>query len=80
METILDVVEYHTEGMRRMDCSRADGYHEFACYAEAAMAADEYRAWARSATVEEYLTFRSPAADFPVASNTKLAEYWKGAR
>jgi len=80
METILDVREFHTEGMRQMDCRRADGYHEFACYAEAAMATDEYGAWARTATVEEYLTFRSPAADFPVASNTKLAEYWKGAR
>jgi len=78
METIMDVREFHTEGMRQMDCSREDGYHEFACYAEAAIAADEYRAWARAATVEEYLAFRSPAADFPVASNTKLAAYWKG--
>ena len=80
METILDVREFHTEGMRQMDCSRGDGYHEFACYAEAAIAADEYRAWANATTVEEYLTFRSHAADFPVASNTKLAEYWKRAR
>lgn len=78
LETILDVREFHTEGMRHMDCSREDGYHEFACYAEAAIAADEYRAWARAASVEEYLTHRSPAADFPVASNTKLAAYWKG--
>ena len=80
METIMDVREFHTEGMRQMDCSRADGYHEFACYAEAAIAADEYHAWAKAATVEEYLTSRSGSADFPVASNTKLAEYWKGAR
>jgi hypothetical protein len=80
METIMDVREFHTEAMRQMDCSRGDGYHEFACYAEAAMAADEYGAWARAATVEEYLTFRSAATAFPVASNTKLAEHWKGAR
>lgn len=78
METIMDVREFHTEGMRQMDCSRGDGYHEFACYAEAAISSDEYRAWARAETVEEYLTFRSPAADFPVASNTKLAAYWEG--
>ena len=80
METILDVREFHTEGMRPMDCSREDGYHEFACYAEAAIAADEYQAWARASTVDEYLTFRSSAADFPVANNKKLAEYWKGAQ
>lgn len=79
-ETVMDVREFHTEGMRSMDCSRGDGFHEFACYAEAAIAADEYRAWARAATVEEYLAFRSTAADFPVASNTKLAAYWKGAQ
>ena len=77
-ETVLDVREFHTEGMRPMDCSRPDGYHEFACYAEAAIAADEYRSWARVGSVEEYLAFRSHAADFPVASNAKLATYWKG--
>jgi hypothetical protein len=77
METIMDVREFHTEGMRPMDCSRADGYHEFACFAEAAIAAEEYLTWARVGTVEEYLAFRSTAADFPVASNTKLAAYWK---
>ncbi len=80
METILDVREFHTEDMRHMDCSREGGYHEFACHAEAAIAADEYRAWARAASVEEYLAFRSAAADFPVASHTKLAAYWKCAQ
>ncbi len=34
----------------------------------------------RAVTVEEYLAFRSTAADFPVGSNTKLAAYWKGAQ
>ncbi len=80
METVMDVREFHTEDMRQMDCSREDGYHEFACYAEAAIAADEYRAWARATAVEEYLAFRSTAADFPVASNTKLAAYWQRTR
>jgi len=77
-ETILDVREFDTESMTDRDCSRSDGYHELACYAEAAIAADEYRAWARAATVEEYLAFRSDAADFPVVSNDKLAAYWNG--
>ena len=75
-ETILDVRELDTEGLTDRDCSRSDGYHELACYAEAAITADEYRAWARSATVEDYLAFRSEAADFPILSSTKLATYW----
>jgi len=80
METIMDVREFHTDGMTPLDCSRGDGSHEFACYAEAAIAAEEYDAWARAATVEEYLAFRCSKADFPVVSNTKLAAYWEGAR
>jgi hypothetical protein len=75
-ETILDVREFDTVGMTDRDCSRSDGYHELACYAEAAIAADEYRAWAETGTVPEYLTRRSDAADFPVVSNAKLAAYW----
>jgi hypothetical protein len=77
-ETILDVREFNTEGMTVRNCSRSDGYHELACYAEAAIAADEYRAWGDSATVDDYLAFHSDAADFPVVSNTKLAAYWNG--
>jgi hypothetical protein len=76
METILDVSEFDTDGMTPRDCSRDDGSHEFACYAEAVIAAEEYRAWAKATTVDEYLVFRSDAADFPVVSNTKLAAYW----
>ncbi len=75
-ETILDVREFHTEGMRPMDCSRDGGYHEFACYAEAAIAAEEYRAWADAPSVEAYLASSSEIADFPIVSNTKLADYW----
>lgn len=75
-ETILDVREFHTDGMRPMDCSREGGYHEFACYAEAAIAAEEYRAWAGAASVETYLACHAESADFPVSNNTKLATHW----
>ena len=75
-ETILDVREFDTAGMTDRDCSRSGGYHELACYAEAAIAADEYRAWAGAGSVSEYLAFRSDAADFPVVNNGKLAAYW----
>lgn len=77
-ETILDVREFDTDGMTDRDCARSDGYHELACYAEAAIAADEYRAWAEAGSVDEYLAARSEAADFPVVSHTKLAAYWTG--
>ncbi len=77
-ETILDVREFDTEGLTDRDCSRSGGYHELACYAEAAIAADEYSAWAASGTVNEYLAQRSDADDFPVVNNAKLAAYWNG--
>jgi len=77
-ETVLDVREFETEGMRPRDCDHGEGFHEFACYAEAVIAAAEYHAWARARSVEEYLAFTAAEADFPVQSHTKLATYWKG--
>lgn len=76
IETVLDVGEFETVSMQPKDCTRPDGYHEFACYAEAAIAAEEYHAWARSASVAEYLDFRCLGVDFPVVSHDKLAQYW----
>ena len=75
-ETLLDVRELNTDGMTYRDGTRSDGYHELACYAEAVIAADEYRAWGEAATVEGYLSCHSDACEFPVRSNTKLATYW----
>ena len=77
-ETILDVREFHTVNMQPKDCSRNDGSHEFACYAESAISADEYEAWANATTVDEYLLFRSSKTEFPVVSHIKLARYWCG--
>lgn len=76
-ETVLDVSEFQTTGMRPKDGSRGDGSHEFACYAESMIAADEHEAWAKAATIEEYLAFRLARLDFPVTSQTKLADYWR---
>ncbi|MCJ7433361.1 MAG: hypothetical protein MUO77_07730 [Anaerolineales bacterium] len=73
----MDVTEFSTKSMQLKDCSRPDKSHEFACYAETLIAADEYRAWAAGQTVEEYLSFRCNTVDFPVISNTKLASYWE---
>ena len=77
METVMDVGVFDTIGMKRRDDGRPDGYHEFACYAEAVIAGEEYRVWAKVNTVEEYLQRRCKCADFPILSNSKLAEFWR---
>ena len=51
------------------------GFMEFACLAEALIAADEYKAWASAKSVEEYLAFRSPLEDALIADNAKLRRY-----
>jgi hypothetical protein len=76
METVLDIGEFETDGIRPKNCDRGDGFHEFACYAEAVIAAEEYHAWACAASVPEYLETRCSSDAFPVASNDKLARYW----
>ena len=77
VETVMDVGVFDTASMKPRDDSRPDGYHEFACYAEAIIAADEYHAWAKAATVDEYLRQQCKGTDFPVASSSKLAQHWR---
>jgi hypothetical protein len=76
-ETVLDVSEHHTADLRARDLSRGDGFHEFGCLAEAALAAEEYQAWASAHSVEEYLAFKASACDFPVVDAQKLYRYWQ---
>lgn len=76
-ETILHVRAFQTRDLKPLDLGRGEQYLEFACYAEAAIAADEYRAWARAGDVKEYLRFFSDFEDGPVKSCAKLAAYWK---
>jgi hypothetical protein len=72
-ETIMHVRAINTATMAPLDLARPDNYLEFACYAEAALAADEYRAWAAAVDVEEYLASFSSFAGGPVVKNDKLA-------
>jgi hypothetical protein len=76
-ETVLDIREFDTFDMLPKDLSRGDNTHEFACYAESIIAADEHDAWAKAATVEDYMAFRCEKTDFPVMSHVKLADYWE---
>jgi hypothetical protein len=53
---------------------------QFACYAQAAIAEDEYRAWANADSVADYLWYFSDFAGGHVALNAKLAGYWRSRR
>jgi hypothetical protein len=74
-EILLHVAAYDTQTGAPIDLNRQGGYVEFACYAEALLAADEYRFWAEAETVEQYLALFSDCTAAPVDSNTKLAAY-----
>lgn len=75
-ETILHVRAFHTADFAEINLQREEGYLEFACYAEAIIAADEYRFWAEARTVEEYLRRWSEWHDAVIVDHTKLAEYF----
>ena len=76
VETVVDVRELDMATLAELDCNRSDQYHEFACYAELLIAADEYRAWAKADTVDEYLQFRCSLSDFRIVNHKKLSDYW----
>jgi len=65
-----------TRELKPLDLARSEGYMEFACLAEAAIAAEEFAHWAASESVEEYLSRWAISANWPVARNDKLAAYW----
>lgn len=77
METVLNVRGWNTKDMSPLNLSRTEGYVEFACLAEAAIAAEEYAFWAEADSVEDYLTHWSAFKDGPVARHDKLLAYWK---
>jgi hypothetical protein len=74
-ETVLHVRAFRTTDFSPLDLSREDSYLEFACYAEAAIAADEYHCWAAAHDVDEYLAYSSSFTDGPVVASGKLRAY-----
>lgn len=78
METVLQVTAFNTRDLSPLNLGREDGYMEFACFAEAMIAADEYRAWAQALTVSDYLRAVSPFKDGPIVDSAKLKRYWAG--
>ena len=78
-EILMCVKAFNSRDFAPISLARAEGYLEFACYAEAVLAADEYHAWARAHTVDEYLAQWSSLTEAPIAESAKLRTWW-GAR
>ncbi len=77
-ETLLLVRAFKPADAAAVPLDRGEGYVEFACLAEAVIAADEYRFWAEATTVDEYLAHWCQWGDLPVKDNAKLGRYWRG--
>lgn len=78
METVLHVRAFDTRTLQPLDLGRGEEWVEFACLAEAVVAAEEYLAWAKAETVEAYLDAWSAFADGPIAAHDKLFRYFEG--
>lgn len=76
-EIVMHVRAFDTRGLAALDLNREDGFTEFACYAEALIAADEYRFWAETDDIDAYLEQWSAFADAPIANHAKLAARWQ---
>ena len=74
MEILQHVRAFDTKTFALISLIR-DDFVEFACLAEALLAADEYKAWAAATSVEEYLKYVSPVENAPVFDNAKLKRY-----
>lgn len=75
VETVLHVRAFHTPELRPMPLDRDDGFTEFACLGEALIAADEYRAWAETAAVADYLERWSEWREGGIVNPAKLVAY-----
>ncbi|MGE5531028.1 MAG: hypothetical protein ACM3VW_02780 [Bacteroidota bacterium] len=75
-ETIMHVRGYWTPDFSEVDLSREEGYVEFACYAEAIIAAEEYRFWAEASSVAQYLDQWVRWTDAPVVDCAKMARHF----
>ena len=75
-ETVLDVRGFRTPDLSEYPLARGDGTFEFACLAEALIAADECGFWASAADVRGYLGKWSGFAAARIGDHGKLARYW----
>ncbi len=78
-EILLLVKAFKPADLSPILLDRDEGYVEFACLAEALIAADEYRLWAAATSVAGYLAQWSSWADTPIVDHAKLRRYWPAA-
>ena len=76
-EILMLVKAFDTQTGQDVCLDRGEKYLEFACLAEAVIAAAEYRFWGEAATVEEYLSRTAALEDAPVRVHDKLKSYWE---
>jgi len=77
-EIVLNVRAWSAKDTSPLNLARSQGYVEFACLAEAAIAAEECAHWAAAQSVEEYLGRWAGCAQWPISRNDKLLKYWNG--
>lgn len=75
-ETILHVRAFNTPDFSDISLEREDGYLEFACLAEALIAAAEYQFWAEAECVEDYLQCWAQWQPAAIAHPAKLGAYF----
>jgi len=76
METVMHVKAFNTIDLSPLSLDREDDYKEFACYAEALIAADEYKEWADKENVPEYLKTWSAFQEGKIINASKMKEYF----
>lgn len=78
VEVVLKVRAFQTESFAPIDLDRGDGAVEFACYAEAVLASDEFDFWAEAESVSAYLERWSSRRETPIANHRKLRAHFHG--
>lgn len=76
-ETIQHVRVFDTRDFSEIDLEREESYVEFACLAEAVIAAAEYRLWAEAETVRAYLARWTDWEQTGIHDSAKLAAYYE---
>lgn len=75
-EIIMHVRAYKTGDFSEIDLQREEGYLEFACLAEAIVAAEEYVLWAKAPSVEQYLQQWCEWEPAEIAEHRKMMKYF----
>jgi hypothetical protein len=76
-EILMLVKAFNSQTGEDINLDRGENYVEFACLAEAVIAAAEYRFWGEANSVEDYLQQWCPLEETPLRNAAKLKSYWE---